>query len=223
MSISSTVSRNDYVGNNAVSIYPYTFRIFRSQDIRVIKRNLSGVEFVLALNVDFTVSNVNNPAGGNVTLLAGVLPTGFKLTLRRVLQLKQETDIRNQGDFLPEVHENQFDRDVMIAQQLTDDVSRSMRTPETISPSEFSPILPADIQTPDRALVTNPTGTGFVLGLAGTDAARIFNQATYAALKALAVANPTLQRWGWATDIKQLVFYTADLTVGDVGWIVVGG
>jgi hypothetical protein len=223
MSISSTTSRNDYLGNNAVAIYPYTFRIFRKQDIRVIKRNLSDVEFVLAEGVDFTVSNVNNPAGGNITLLAGNLPTDFKLTFRRVLQLKQETDIRNQGDFLPEVHENQFDRDVMIAQQLTDDVSRSMRTVETISPADFSPILPADIQTPDRALVTNPTGTGFVLGLSGTDATRIFNEATYAALKAQAVAAPAQQRWGWATDILQLVFYTGNLSVGDAGWIVVGG
>ncbi len=30
-------------------------------------------------------------------------------------------------------------------------------------------------------------------------------------------------RFYWATDIKQLLFYTNDITVGDEGWIIIGG
>jgi len=224
MSISSITSRNDYIGNNATAVYPYTFKVFRKQDVRVVKRNLSNVEFVLTVDVDFTVSNVLNPAGGNVTLIAGNLPTGFKLTVRRVIELKQETDIRNQGDFFPEAHENQFDKDIMAIQQIQEDVSRSVKNPESISSSDFNPTLPLDLETADRALVTNATGDGWALGLFATaDADRIFKMDTYANLKALAIADPTAQRWGWATDIEQLVFYTANVAVGDSGWIVVGG
>lgn len=222
MSLPSDLSRNDYVGNDSTAVYPYTFKIFRQQDLRVIKRNLSGVEFVLTLGVDFTVTGVNNPAGGSITLTAGNLPTDYHLTIRRVLPFTQETDIRNQGDFFAEVHEDQFDRSIMVVQQLADDVSRSMRNPETVPASVFSPILPANINTPNRALVTNATGDGLVLGPTSADADRIFKADTYANLKALAVADPTAQRWGWATDLKQLVFYTADLTVGDAGWVMVG-
>jgi hypothetical protein len=222
MSLSSTTNRNDYVGTNATAVYPYTFKIFRKQDVRVVKKNLSLVEFVLVVDIDYTVSGVNAPGGGNITLLAGNLPTGYKLTLRRVVEHKQETDVRNQGDYFAEVHEDQFDRHVMAAQQLADDVARSVRNPETVSSTEFSPILPADITTPNSSIIVNPTGTGFVTGIAGVGGDRIFKSATYAALKALALAEPTLQRAGWATDIQQEVFYTADIAVGDSGWIIRG-
>ena len=223
MSISSTTSRNDYIGAGTTAAYPYTFKVFRKQDLRVTKRNLSNVEFVLTVDIDFTVTGVGNPAGGSITLLAGNLPAGYKLTIRRVVELTQETDIRNQGDFFPETHEDQFDRHVMTAQQQQDEINRSVKNPESVPTTEFSPTLPPDIATPDRCLVTNPAGTGFILGLAGADADRIFNTATYNELKQLAYAEPTLQRWGWATDNQQLVFFCADVGVGDEGWLVVGG
>src|SRR3990172_5744055 len=220
MSISSTTSRNDYLGAGSTAIYPYTFKVFRKQDLRVTKRNLSNIEFVLTVDIDFTVSGVGNPAGGSITLLAGNLPTGYKLTIRRVVDLTQETDIRNQGDFFPEVHEDQFDRHVMTAQQQQDEINRSVKNPETVPITEFDPTLPADIATPERALITNASGDGFALGMSTiTDAQRIFFSATYEELKPLSRANPTIQRAGWATDIKQEMFYTADLSVGDEGWI----
>lgn len=46
---------------------------------------------------------------------------------------------------------------------------------------------------------------------------------TYAVLKGYAVADPTTPFIGWATDTLQAVLYTADLTVGDAGFITIGG
>jgi len=142
MTITSTTSRNDYTGNGAVDTYAYGFKIFANTDLLVTVRNLSDVETTLVLTTDYTVTGVGDNTGGNVVLVNssqawldtdGDLLTNFSLTLRRVNPLKQETDIRNQGSFLPETHEDQMDREVMIAQQQQDEIDRSIKVSETES------------------------------------------------------------------------------------------
>ena len=159
MSISSATSRNDYTGNGATSVYSYNFRIFAQTDLLVTKRLIStGVETVLALTTDYTVSGVGDAAGGSVTLVAGALASTYELTIRRVRPLTQTTDIRNQGSFLPETHEDAFDHQVMLAQQLEDEISRSLTLPETFSSSEINTELPAPVAT--RVIGWNSTATG---------------------------------------------------------------
>lgn len=46
--------------------------------------------------------------------------------------------------------------------------------------------------------------------------------ATYAELKAFASLAPTVPFDCWATDIKQRMFYTGDITDGDEGFITLG-
>jgi len=233
MALSSATSRNDYTGNGAASVYAYSFRITDQSHLVVTVKDTSDVETSLSLTTDYTVSGVNSASGGNVTLVnssqswltGGNLKSNYKLTIRRSVPLTQLTDIRNQGSFLPETHEDQFDRHTMADQQQQDEINRSVKLPETIPSSTFDPELPATItQVADRVLQVNSTKNGWALGASATvDVARMFTSDTYASLKTAALAAPTLLRWGWATDIKQLVFYTADTTVGDAGWISVGG
>lgn len=47
---------------------------------------------------------------------------------------------------------------------------------------------------------------------------RIFAVGTYEELKALSRAEPDQIRFGFATDTKVLMFYTADVTLEDEGW-----
>lgn len=233
MSIASTTSRNDYTGNGSASALPYTFRIFSDTDLRVTVRDINaGVETTLIKGTDYTVDGVGNSGGGNVNLVnsgqawlsAGKLATGYKATLRRVRPLTQTTDIRNQGDFFPEIHEDSFDHAVMIAQQHEDTIGRSIKLPETVPSTDFNPTLPATLGLfPGSSIIINATGNGFSLGATSVDIARIAGKDTYANFKAAAAAQPTLTRLGYATDLKQLVFYTSDVTVGDGGWIVLGG
>jgi hypothetical protein len=132
MTVASAVSRVDYVGNGATSVYPYTFKIFASSDLRVTRQVIAtGVETLLVLTTDYSVSGVGAESGGNVTLVAGNLPSTQKITIRRVRPLTQGTDIRNQGDFLPETHEDEFDRGVMLDQQLQDQIGRCLKLQET--------------------------------------------------------------------------------------------
>lgn len=162
MTLNSTTARNDYVGNGATSSYSYTFRITAASDLTVTKRDTAGVETTLALTTDYTVSGVGSGSGGTITLTAGALPSGYALTIRRVLPLTQPTDLRNQGPFLAETHETVFDRLTMIVQQLQDVITRSVRVSETNGP--FNPLLPSTIsQSGGKYLAVNTTGTAFDL------------------------------------------------------------
>lgn len=184
MTISSTTSRNDYTGSGAVSVYAYGFRIFTNADLLVTIRTTAGDESTLALTTDYTVSGVGELNGGNITLVnasqswltSGNLKSGYHLTIRRVLDLKQSTDIRNQGNYFPEDIEDEFDRGVMISQQQQDEVDRSIRIAETVASSGFDTSLPADIADhAGSAIIVNSTGTGLALGIenAGTDPSKV--------------------------------------------------
>ncbi len=142
MTISSEVSRNDYVGNGATSVYPYTFRIIASSDLLVTWADTAGVETILTLDVDYTVSGVGSGGGGNVTLTGGNLTSGYALTIRRVRPLTQETDVRNQGAFYPETHEDAFDHQIMVSQQLDDSMERALKLPETEAGTSASTTIP---------------------------------------------------------------------------------
>ena len=164
MGISSLQNRSDYTGNNSTAVYAYAFKIQSNTHLLVTKRDTNNVETTLVLTTDYTVSptGVNNENGGTITLVAGNLPTDYKLTIRRVVPLTQDSDFRNQGDFFPESHENAFDLGVMGAQQQQDEINRSIRVPETVSTDEFDPSLPATI-TPNAYLAINSTGKELTL------------------------------------------------------------
>jgi len=133
MTLATINTRMDYVGNGATSVYPYTFKIFAATDLLVTKRDTDDVETTLVLNTDYTVSGAGDTAGGSITLTAGNLTTDYALTVRRVRPLTQETDIRDQGDFYPEIHEDVFDDHKMVAQQQQNDLDRAVKLPETVT------------------------------------------------------------------------------------------
>jgi hypothetical protein len=159
--ILNTASRADYVGTGSLATYAYPFRILAASDLTVTKRDTAGVETPLVLTTDYTVTGVGAGTGGTITLTAGNLPSGYALTIRRVMPLTQPTDLRNQGPFLAETHETVFDRLTMQNQQQQDELSRSIRIPESISPSAFSTLLPATVTTSGgHALIVKTDGTG---------------------------------------------------------------
>lgn len=77
---------------------------------------------------------------------------------------------------------------------------------------------------PNKLVATDETGKlpiGIIPVLAGTSAV-IGATGTYAALKAAPLAG---LYFAWATDLGlgTLVFYTANASIGDNGWLLVGG
>ena len=151
MSFSSETFRNDYVGAGTTDTYNYSFLILDETHLQVVQRSAAGVETTLALTTDYTVTGVGVDSGGTITLTAGNLASGVALTIKRKLPITQETDIRNQGEFFPETHENEFDRGKMVSGQQQDDIDRSIRLPVTISSSAFDPELPGTMTLPASA------------------------------------------------------------------------
>lgn len=139
----AVASRNDYIGTGLVDTYTYGFKIFAASDLQVTIRDADDVETELSYPSGFDVTGVGASVGGTIVLSDGALDDGFTLTIRRVVELTQETDLRNSQGFFPEVLESQFDRQTMISQQQQDAIDRAAVLPVTVDLTAVSPVLPA--------------------------------------------------------------------------------
>lgn len=182
MSLNSKTTRNNYVGDDNTSVYSYTFKIYTNADLKVLVRNIStGVQTTLTITTDYTVTGAGASAGGSVALVnsgqawltgAGKLNDTYEISISRSRDYLQTADIKNQGDFYPEVHETVFDKIVMLLQQLFDLGKRSLRMKESVNPADFDMELPGTfVGAESRAVVTNSTGDGWELGPTATEIA----------------------------------------------------
>lgn len=132
MTVSTVVDHNDYTGNGVTTSFPYTFRIFKKTDLAVSVVDLNENITVLVLDTDYTVTNAGGYNGGNVVLTAP-LATGWQISIARELEPTQETDLRNQGKFFAEVHEDAFDKLTMLIQQAYSVFRLALRKPSSIA------------------------------------------------------------------------------------------
>ncbi|EFU6040545.1 phage tail protein [Escherichia coli] len=116
MTVSTVVDHNDYTGNGVTTSFPYTFRIFVKTDLVVSVMDLNDNITTLNLDTDYIVTNAGSYAGGAVQL-AAPLANGWKISIARELEPIQKTDLRNQGKFFAETHENAFDYLTMLIQR----------------------------------------------------------------------------------------------------------
>lgn len=125
-------NRITYSGNGNATEFAYQFKILDRTDIKVLLTDADGKEKLLTKDyyVDVEKNVVRYPGyavGAEVpeSERPPVLPTGWKLTIYREVPVTQETDLPDQYPF------NQVeaigDKLTMIAQQLTDVTSRSLK------------------------------------------------------------------------------------------------
>lgn len=132
MTVSTEVYHNDYTGNGVTTSFPYTFRIFKKADLTVSVIDLSENITVLVLDTDYTVTNAGGFNGGSV-VLTSPLANGWQISIARELEATQETDLRNQGKFFAEVHEDAFDKLTMLIQQVGSMFRLALRKPSSIA------------------------------------------------------------------------------------------
>lgn len=161
MTVPNENSRMEYTGNGTTPTFPFTYKIFGENELRVtVKQTSTGFETTLTLNTHYTVLGEGDTDGGSITLIntgsawlsGGNLASGYTITLRRVVDFTQDVSIANQGPQLPKTHENAFDRSVMRDQQIKDELDRSMKLPETEDPANYNMILPTEAQRANKAL-----------------------------------------------------------------------
>ncbi len=132
MTVSTEVDHNEYAGNGVTTSFPYTFRIFKKSDLVVQVSDLNGNVTELVLDTGYTVTGAGTYSGGTV-VLPSPLATGWRITIDRVLDVVQETDLRNQGKFFPEVHEDAFDYLTMLIQQCFGWFRRALMKPSLLA------------------------------------------------------------------------------------------
>lgn len=143
MTVSTEVDHNDYTGNGVTTSFPYKFRIFQKSDLVVQVVDLDENITELTLDTDYTVTGAGGYSGGNV-ILSSPLANGYQISISRSLPVTQETDLRNQGKFFAEVHEDAFDKLTMLIQQSLYNIGlvdkKAVKVPE--SGNWISPRIP---------------------------------------------------------------------------------
>lgn len=132
MTVSTEVDHNEYTGNGVTTSFPYTFRIFHKSDLVVQVVDINDNITDLVLDTDYTVTGAGGYTGGNV-ILTTALENGFRISIARELPVTQETDLRNQGKFFAEVHEDAFDKLTMLIQQAISWMRLSLRKPSFVA------------------------------------------------------------------------------------------
>lgn len=121
MAISDSGTRDQYVASAAQTVFAYTFEIFDDDDIAVEQNGT-----LLAKGTNYTVSGVGVDTGGNITLLVGAT-SGDVLTLYRDMALERVTDYQQNGDFLADEVNDDFDRLWAALQQNESTAIRAIR------------------------------------------------------------------------------------------------
>lgn len=139
MTVSTTIAKSGpYAGAGTVGPFTVGFRFLQNDHLRVVRTDLDGVDTVLALTTDYSVSGAGNETG-SVTLTVA-LAVGWKLTILRSVPATQEADYVQNDAFPAQSHERALDKLTMIVQQQQETLGRTLRAPESDSaPSLFIP------------------------------------------------------------------------------------
>lgn len=132
MTVSTELSHEEYTGNGVTTDFDFRFRIFEAKHLVVSVADPDGTERILTNGTDYTLRGVGSYRGGKV-ILKMPLATGWKIGIARDLPAVQETDLRNQGKFFAEVHEDAFDYLTMLIQKSLGYLSLCLRKPSFIS------------------------------------------------------------------------------------------
>jgi hypothetical protein len=121
-------------GDDNATSFSFPFVITEASDLVVNLVDDEGVEDSdpLEQGVDYSVvPSGTYPTTGSISypLVGDPLPAGWKIVIRRVLPLTQNTRLRNQGGYFAEVQERTFDRLAMQVQQLQEQIDRAFLLP----------------------------------------------------------------------------------------------
>ena len=125
-----TTNRSAVLNTNGSAVtFPFSFKTLKASDIQVSLRNKETKEIeTVYTEGEYTLAGVGNSFGSVTFPVAPV--AGKEILITRTVLYRQETDIVNQGGFFPQVVEDSIDSIVMMTQQLSDETSRSLKTPD---------------------------------------------------------------------------------------------
>ena len=142
MTVSSTTTRKSAGGDGSNDTFAYDFKIFDDDDITVIIRTDStGAETTKTKTTHYTVTGVGSASGGNVVFTSGNIPaSGETVVLLRTTARTQLTDYVPNDPFPAATHEDALDKLTFIAQELEEQIGRSLKVSQAnvIATAEFT-------------------------------------------------------------------------------------
>ena len=200
MTISTTTIKNSYSGNGSTSVFNYTFKITDEDHIQVIIRSAAGTETTKTKTSHYNVSGVGNSGGGQITFTSGNIPANTEtIILSRSTPQTQGLDLIENDPMPAENLETAFDKVTLIAQELQEQLDRSLKVSKTATIT--TPEITADasaragkllgFDSTGNALDATIDGTGVATSAtaAATSATNAANSATAAATSATAAEN----------------------------------
>ena len=130
MTQSSTLSKKQYNGDGATTVFPTVFTFEVNGDVKVILTDVNGVDTTWVENTEYTLTGGGVDLGGTLTVITN--PTDFTPLINEVLTIKrdatntQDTALPLGGKFPSPAVEGIGDRNVQLIQQNTETVSRAL-------------------------------------------------------------------------------------------------
>jgi len=134
MAISSTNRKaGPYLSDGEQLSYSFDFKVFIAQDLRIVTADTNGAETDLVLDTDYSVTlneDQENDAGGTITLIEA-LTENYTLIITSNIELTQDLQLLNGGNFSPKVINNALDKIVIQLQQVNEKADRAVKSPIT--------------------------------------------------------------------------------------------
>ena len=123
MTVQKDVTKNIYVGNGSTTVFPFTFEC-PAEHQEYIKVYIVAENGMLNRVTDYTLNmdskQITYPNSGEP------LSNGMKIVIMRELPLQQLMNLVNNGPFFAEDIETAFDECVMMMQQMSEQLGRSL-------------------------------------------------------------------------------------------------
>ena len=130
MTISSTYSPVQYIGNGVTTVFAFPYEFYNSTDL-IVKSTviLTGVTTTLTITTDYTVSG-GNGSTGNVTFVVAPAST-VRITIECAIPYTQTQDYQENTAFPAATLETGLDKAVVMAQQAKVSADLALKFPAT--------------------------------------------------------------------------------------------
>jgi hypothetical protein len=184
MSLTNTVVRHNYISGASQTIFPYTFIIYNSSDLKVYSDGVLQSE-----GGDYTVSGVGSPSGGDVTYVVGQA-SGTRVAILSDVPNTQIEVFTPNSNFSEADFERQLDRTVRLVQQVDSKIDSTVSFDESSFTSGIT--IPNPGGNAKKSLTVNDAETGL-------DWVRIVPDATSQTGKVLTAT--TGGNYVWSTSV----------------------
>jgi hypothetical protein len=130
--LNDTPNTITYTGNGVTTVFPFTFRVDEADTVVVTLLDIATSIATPLAPSEYSLS-LSGESGGTVTypLIGSPLAATQKITIDRILPLEQNLDIGSHSAWNEESLEQQFDRIVMMLQQLQTNIDRNIYGPDS--------------------------------------------------------------------------------------------